>query len=181
MHTYQSLKYLVFTFFTCFFSIILNAQEVDTEVLPKTKSEFWSKVRFGGGVGLGFSSDFTNIAISPTGIYQFNDKVALGVGVSGNYSKRKDYFEATVFGASLIGLFKPINELQLSAEFEYNNVNFKDLRINESDNYWYPALYLGGGYAIGNFGAIGMRYDVLYNDRKSVYGSAISPFIRVFF
>ena len=173
MLRFLSRKYLVFTFFTVFFSVFLNAQE--------SKSDFWSKVRFGGAIGAGFSNDYTNVAIAPSGIYQFNNKVALGVGLSGNFASRKEYFEATVFGASVIGLFNPIRELQLSAELEQNNVNYKDKVVNETTNYWYPALYLGGGYAIGNFGAIGMRYDVLYNDRKSVYGTALSPFIRIFF
>ncbi|MGB0896183.1 MAG: alpha-ketoglutarate decarboxylase [Flavobacteriaceae bacterium] len=168
-----TLKYLIFTFFVGFYSIILNAQE--------TKSDFWNKVSFGGGVAVGFGNDYTNIAVSPSGIYQFNDQIALGVGLSGNYSSRKDYFEATVFGGGILGLFNPIEELQLSVEFEQNNVNLKDKIFNQTSNYWYPALHLGGGYAIGNFGAIGMRYDVLYNERKSVYGSALSPFIRVFF
>lgn len=181
MYRHLNPKYLIFSIFTIFFSIILNAQETEAHEMTSTKSEFWSKVRFGGGIGLGFSNDFTNITISPTGIYQFNDKVALGVGAFGNYSSRKHYFKATVLGASLIGLFNPIKELQLSAEFEHNNVNYKDDVINATTNYWYPALYLGGGYTIGNFGAIGMRYDVLYNNRKSVYGTAIQPFIRVFF
>jgi hypothetical protein len=164
-----------------FFSTILNAQELEPKESTKTKSAFWQNVRFGGGIGLGFSNNYTNIAISPSGIYQFSNKVALGVGVSGNYSSRKDYFEATVFGASLIGLFNPLKELQLSAEFEQNNVTIKDKVFNETSNYWYPALYLGAGYAIGNFGALGMRYDVLYNGQKSVYNTAFSPFIRVFF
>lgn len=177
----QHFKYLIFIFISLFYSIIVNAQTPIDENNSTSKDTFWSHVRFGGGIGLGFSNDYTTIAISPSGVYQFNDQFALGIGLSGNYSKRKDYFEATVFGASLIGLFNPIEELQLSAEFEHNNVNYKDKIINTTDNYWYPALYLGGGYAIGNFGAIGMRYDVLYNDRKSVYSTAFSPFIRVFF
>ena len=176
-----SIKYFSIILFGVFFSIIANAQETETNETSKVKSEFWSKVRFGGGIGLNFSSGYTNIAISPSGIYQFNDQFALGVGLIGNYSSRKNDFNATVLGGSLIGLFKPISELQLSAEFEQNNVNYKDKIYNSNTNYWTPALFLGAGYTIGDFGAIGMRYDVLYNDRKSVYGTAFIPFIRVFF
>ena len=174
-------KYLIFTFFSLFFSIILNAQENTELIDEKTKNKFWEKVRFGGGIGLSFGNDYTNIAIAPSGIYQFNQQFAGGIGLNVNYSSRKNYFYATVIGASLIGLFKPINEIQLSAELEQNNVNFNDKIVSESTNYWYPSLFLGAGYAIGNFGAIGARYDVLYNNRKSVYGSAFSPFVRVFF
>ncbi|PHS10584.1 MAG: alpha-ketoglutarate decarboxylase [Kordia sp.] len=173
--------YFSFLLFTLFFSIITNAQETENIDTPKEKSEFWSKVRFGGGIGLNFSNGYTNIAISPSGVYQFNEQFAGGVGLNGNYSSRKNYFNATVLGGSLITLFKPIREIQLSAEFEQNNVNYKDKVFNSNTNYWTPALFLGAGYSIGDFGAIGMRYDVLYNDRKSVYGTAFIPFIRVFF
>jgi len=174
-------KYFSFLLFTLFFSIITNAQETETIDTPKVKSEFWSKVRFGGGIGLNFSNSYTNIAISPSSVYQFNDKFAGGIGLSGNFSSKKNDFNATVLGGSLIGLFKPIREIQLSTEFEQNNVNYKDKIYNTNTNYWAPALFLGAGYSIGDFGAIGMRYDVLYNDRKSVYGTPIIPFIRAFF
>ncbi|TYB76075.1 hypothetical protein ES676_06380 [Bizionia saleffrena] len=66
----------------------------------------------------------------------------VGVGLSVTYTKRKNFYKATVFGSSLIGLFSPIQELQLSAEFEaflvtrnFDNLLFKD------DQYWYPALF----------------------------------------
>ena len=176
-----SIKYFSFILFGLFFSIIVNAQETETNETIKLKSDFWSKVRFGGGIGLNFSNSFTNITISPSGVYQFNEQFAGGIGLNGNYSSKKNDFDATVLGASLIGLFNPIREIQLSAEFEQNNVNYKDKIFNSKTNYWAPALFLGAGYAIGDFGAIGMRYDVLYNDRKSVYGTALIPFIRVFF
>jgi long-subunit fatty acid transport protein len=177
----DSIKYFSFILFGVFFSIIANAQETETDKIPKVKSEFWSKVHFGGAIGLNFSNSYTNIAISPSGVYQFNEQFSGGIGLNGNYSSKKNDFNATVLGGSLIGLFKPIREIQLSAEFEHNNVNYKDKIFNSTTNYWTPSLFLGAGYAVGDFGAIGMRYDVLYNDKKSVYGTAIIPFIRVFF
>ncbi len=174
-------KHYAFTVFSLFFFIITNAQEINNESQLKLKNEFWSKVRFGGGIGLNFSNGYTNISLAPSGIYQFNEKVAAGVGLNLNYSSRKDEFDATVLGASLISLFKPIKELQLSVEFEQNNINYKDKLFNTNSNYWSPALYLGAGYSIGNFGSLGLRYDVLYNENKSVYGTAFLPFVRVFF
>jgi len=174
-------KYNFFVLFTVFFLFITNAQETTPEETPKVKNEFWSNVSFGGGIGLNFSNNYSNVSISPSGIYQFNDQFALGVGLVGNYSSRKNDFDATILGGSIISIFKPIYEVQLSAEFEQNNVNYNDKIYRESTNYWSPALFLGAGYSIGDFAAIGMRYDVLYNDRKSVYGTAILPFIRVFF
>jgi len=175
-----SINYFSFILFGLFFSIIANAQETTPEETPTVKSEFWSNVSFGGGIGLNFSNSYSNVSISPSGIYQFNDQFALGVGLIGNYSSRKNDFDATILGGSIISIFKPIYEVQLSAEFEQNNVNYNDKIYRTSSNYWSPALFLGAGYSIGDFAAIGMRYDVLYRERKSVYGTAFIPFIRVF-
>jgi hypothetical protein len=41
--------------------------------------KFWDHVRFGGGFGLGFGSNSTTIAISPSAVYEFNDTFPLGI------------------------------------------------------------------------------------------------------
>ena len=167
--------------FFLFFSIA-NAQEETTETPTiKAKSLFWEKVHFGGGIGLNFSGNYSNFSITPTGLYQFNDYFGLGIGLNANYTKSKNDFEATVVGTSIIGILKPIQELQLSVEFEENNVNFKDEIFNITTNYWQPALFLGAGYSVGEFGAIGARFDLLFDEDKSPYGTALLPFIRVYF
>ncbi len=158
-----------------FYSIISNSQEL------KSKNIFWDNVHFGGGLGLNFSNGYTNIAVTPSGIYEFNEKFAGGIGLNINYSSKKNDFEAIILGASLITLFKPVKEIQLSVELEENNVQFKDKIYSNNSNYWNTSLYLGAGYAIGNFGAVGVRYDVLFDENKSVYGTAFLPFISVFF
>jgi len=174
-----STKNLKLLFISVLFSVVVHAQQQSQDSIQK--SEFWSHVHFGGGIGLGFSNGYTNISLSPTAIYQFNDKFALGVGLNGSYTKRKNSFNATVFGGSLISLYNPIDALQLSAEFEQNNVNinYQNSTINPP-SYSYPSLFVGIGYTLGNFGAAGIRYDVLY-DNRSIYGSAFVPFFRVFF
>ncbi len=153
----------------------------ETLLLKDQKSDFWEKVHFGGGIGLNFSNGYSYVAVSPNALYAFNDKFGLGVGLNVNYSKRKNYSEATVFGGSIISVFKPIEMLQLSAEFEENNIAYKNTITNVKSNYWQPALFLGVGYAIGKFGAIGVRYDVLFNDEKSPYGTAMLPFVSIYF
>jgi len=51
-------------------------------------SKFWNNVRFGGGFGLGFGSNNTTIAISPSAIYEFNETFALGLTTSYLYAKK---------------------------------------------------------------------------------------------
>jgi len=151
-------------------STIIFSQEDNT---PK----FWDNVRFGGGFGLGFGSNSTTIAISPSAIYEFNDVFALGLGTSYLYAKNND-LKSNVFGAGIISLYNPTEEFQLSAEFEQLFVNQKLGLIK--NNYDYPALYLGAAYRVGSFSA-GLRYDVLYDDSKSIYASAFSPILRFYF
>ncbi|MCB0374640.1 MAG: alpha-ketoglutarate decarboxylase [Sinomicrobium sp.] len=141
-------------------------------------------MRFGGGFGLSFG-EITNITLSPNAIYYFNSYVGTGVGLNGIYASEKDVYKATVLGGSLIGVFNPIREIQLSSEFEMLNVNrdFETIFENagfEDEKYWYPALFFGIGYNPG-FMTIGLRYDVLYDETKSIYGNAFMPFIRLSF
>jgi hypothetical protein len=139
--------------------------------------EFWSKVRFGGGLGLSFGNDRVFIGVTPSAIYQANDFIAFGVGLNYTYSQTGD-FKYNAFGGSLIALANPVAALQISAEFE-------QLYVNETapffkDSYWLPALYLGVGYGAGPV-TIGVRYDVLYDEQRSLYSTPWFPFVRVYF
>ncbi|WP_308993146.1 alpha-ketoglutarate decarboxylase [Mariniflexile litorale] len=152
----------------------LNAQQ--------GSSNFWNSVRFGGGIGLSFGDDFFSGTLAPSAIYEFNNQVALGFGLNGTYNKQKDFYKSTILGGSLIGLFSPISEIQLSAEFEELHVNRRyESNLNlENDTYWSPALFLGAGYRNGNV-TFGMRYDLLYDENNSIYANALTPFVRFYF
>ena len=140
-------------------------------------SSFWPNVRYGGGIGLSFGQESFQIGLTPSAIYQVNSFTAIGLGLNYSYSKVYDTKFSAV-GGSLIGLVNPIPPLQLSAEFEqlWVNRSFGPL----DDSYWLPALYLGVGYATGPV-TFGIRFDVLYNDDKSLYANPWLPFVRVYF
>lgn len=142
-----------------------------------SSNDFWENVRFGGGIGLGFGNNYFNGSISPSAIYQVNNQFSTGVSLKFNYAQVDDV-NLYAYGGSLLSFYNIIPEIQLSGELE-------QLRINRSlgdfeDNYWNPALFLGIGYVNKNF-TIGIQYDVLHNDRKSIYSDAIQPFVRVYF
>ena len=52
------------------------------------QNQFWKNVQFGGGIGLGFGSGYTDISLAPSAIYNFNEYVALGVGAQYKYLKQ---------------------------------------------------------------------------------------------
>ena len=165
---------LISVFICCSFSA--EAQE------QKSPSNFWQNVRFGGGIGLSFGDGFFSGTLAPSGIYQFDDRFAMGVGLNGTYNSQKNTYTSTIIGGSVLTLFNVIPEIQLSAEFEELNVNRSyDSSLPFADeNYWYPALFLGAGFRTNNV-TVGIRYDVLYDEDESIYADAWIPFIRVYF
>jgi len=168
-------KIVLCTLFLCFFTLFSFAQKTNTN-----RSNFWSQVEYGGGIGLNFGDGFFSGSLAPNALYRFNPYVATGIGLNFSYSSQKDFFKSTVFGGSIIGLFNPYRELQISAEFAQLNVSRKfddNFVTNLDENYWYPALFLGAGYTNGNV-TIGIRYDVLYDGDKSIYSEAWMPFVR---
>jgi hypothetical protein len=52
-------------------------------VVISGKRAIWS------GVGLGFGSNYTDISLAPSAIYNFNEYVALGLGAQYTYLKQK--------------------------------------------------------------------------------------------
>lgn len=170
-------KSILLIVFILFYALSFSQSGPDNQ-----KSDFWNNVRFGGGVGLSFGDGFFSGTLAPTAIYQVSNNVGLGIGLNGTYNTRRDLYKSTILGGSAIALYDPLNELQVSAEFEELNVNRKyESNLNlQDDNYWYPALFLGAGYRAGNV-IFGIRYDVLYDEDRSIYADPWIPFVRVFF
>ncbi|MGB2760365.1 MULTISPECIES: alpha-ketoglutarate decarboxylase [Maribacter] len=169
------LKKLIFTGLVLCNVTLLLAQSSNNGV------DFWNNVRFGGSIGLGFTNNGFNGSISPSAIYQFNEQFATGASLSFNYAKfDEDKFLA--YGGSILSLYNPIPQIQMSAEFEQLRINrtIATQTIDIEDNYWLPAFFVGAGYSTRNV-TVGLRYDLLYDDNKSIYGNALMPFVRVYF
>lgn len=171
-------KFLIFTLLITS-SLKVNAQDYE-EV--STKNPFWEKVQIGGGLGLGFGSNFTNITIAPSAIYNINEYVSAGVGLQYSYVNQKGFYKSNIYGGSLIALINPIQQIQVSVELEQLRVNtsFNSTFGGVTDNFWNTALFLGAGYRTNNV-TIGIRYNVLYKENQGVYADPFIPFIRVYF
>jgi hypothetical protein len=164
---------------TFLFSNKLMAQ--DQRVNSRSNTDFWDNVQFGGGIGLGFGSGYTDISLTPSAIYNFNEYVALGIGAQYSYVSQKNYYNSHLYGGSIIALFNPIREIQLSAELEELRVNINPNDPSfSSEQFWNTGLFLGAGYRAGNV-TMGVRYNVLQDDSKNVYSDAFMPFVRFYF
>jgi len=146
-------------------------------------SNFSDNIKYGGGIGLSFGSNFFSGTLEPSAIYQVNPQFAFGAGLNLTYNSQKDFYKSTIIGGTLTGLYNPIPNIQLSGEYQQLRVNRKyddDLVLYQDDKYWSPALLLGVGYQTDHV-TVGIRYDVLYDDNKSIYATPWAPFIRVYF
>ncbi|GGI55994.1 hypothetical protein GCM10011444_03030 [Winogradskyella haliclonae] len=172
----MSMKSFFLNIIFIFFSLVSFSQE-------NQSSNFWSNVRFGGGIGLNFGDGFFSGTLAPQAIYDFNPYFSAGLGLNGSYSSQRNVFKSTILGGSVIALTNPFPEIQVSAELEQVNVNTdfdSQFSSNTRDNFWATALFLGVGYRTGNV-TFGVRYDVLYDEDESIYADPWLPFVRFWF
>ena len=164
-------------FFTVTFQIY--AQE---SIQNSQKNIFWDKVSFGGNFGIGIGNNLTNIAVGPSAIYHFNAIFAAGVGFQYSYLHQKNILKSNMYGVNLIGLATPIEQIQLSIELEQLRVNNEHLWLNPTlkKDFWNTGLFLGAGYHQKNI-TVGIRYNVLFNEKDMVYNQAWMPFVRAYF
>ena len=164
-----------------FFSIQSFAQNQNST--SKSAGYLWENLEFGGTFGLNMSSDFTNIIIAPSAIYPINDYFATGIGLQGSFVSSKEEYTSAIYGVSFIGIFNPIDAVQLSLELEQLRINrsiVADGGDNIKDNFWNTGLLLGAGYRVDKV-TIGFRFNLLYKQTDFVYNTAMTPFIRVYF
>lgn len=174
-------KQLIFLALISLFSSV-HLQQINAQSLDSNDISFWDNVRYGGAFGLGFGSGYFDATLSPTAIYNFNQYAAIGSALNFTYAKRDNLYESYVVGISFLGIFSPIPEIQLSVEPQQSFVsrNFAAATTTPDEDYWVGALFLGAGYNMGNV-TIGIQYDVLYDQGRSVFSDAWYPFFRVFF
>ncbi len=167
--------YLIFTLFSLISTVFYSQKNLADQV------RFIDNVRFGGGINIGFGSEYSTFAISPSAIYDFSDEFSAGMSLSYAYINTKsDYYSKTSFyGGSLLGLYRPNNYMQISTEFELMNAVQK--YIDEEFSHLNNAIYVGLEYLSGNF-AMGVRYDILYDSSKNhIYLSPFTPIVRFYF
>ncbi|WP_169929254.1 hypothetical protein [Flavobacterium croceum] len=171
-----------FRFFVFIAIITLNSYAQNNnsgQVDAKSTPDFWKHVQFGGGIGFSSGNGYTNFAISPSAIYNFNEKISTGFGLQYNYLKSSSSFSSHMYGANALVLVNPIKEIQLSAEVEQLRVNIDGANSNSKD-FWNTGLFLGAGYRMDSV-TIGARYNLLYKTDNGVYADAFMPFVRVYF
>ena len=154
---------------------VIYAQETTSQ------SRFLDNVSFGGGLGINFGNGNFSATVAPSAIYNFNQYVSAGPSLIYSYQSN-DFFKSSLYGGSIIGLFNPIRQIQLSTELEQLRVNqtIQSAGGDVDNDFWNTAFFVGAGYRTNNI-TIGVRYNLLFKDGESVYANAWAPFMRVYF
>ena len=168
----------------------VEAQEpTASTVQKKQKPLYQRRWSFGGNIGLSFWNGGTDILIAPKAYYHISPLFLTGFGLTYIHSSFEDDlrdYSQNSFGGSVMGAIRPLEFLQLSVEYEalYTNGDYKfKLPVEPgqtSDSFWNNAIYLGASIVSRNV-SFGVRYDILYDADRSVYGSALSPVIGFYF
>jgi hypothetical protein len=151
---------------------------------PQSVNPFWSKVQFGGGLGLSIGNNYTDITIAPSAIYNANPYLDIGLGLQFSYASSKGYYDSGIYGIDFLTFINPIPEIQLSVNLNQSYVNnhYDSYYGNPgyTESFWNTALFLGAGYRTGNV-TVGLNYNVLFDENDNVYGDALIPFVRAYF
>lgn len=182
-------RHFIFASLWCFSAARLLAQDSTLAESGRMPPDFWRRVQIGGGLGVGFGSGYTDVSVAPGAIYNFNRYFAAGVGLTGNYVRFKEYsstvneYRSWIYGGSIIALFMPIEQVQLSLEVEQLRVNSRLETVDFGtvhDDFWNTGLFVGAGYRTQNV-TVGLRYNLLFDPDKTVYADSWMPFVRVYF
>ncbi len=140
------------------------------------------KLKFGCGVGVNFVGG-TNLSLSPNVTYRVSKSISLGGGLQASYSALKNIQNTTTFGLNLLGNYNPIKQILTVLEFAQLKVKTTNETTPEktSRSFWDTALFIGAGYNISSKISIGAKYNMLYKEEKSVYSSAVVPFVNIGF
>jgi hypothetical protein len=164
-------------------------QQETQKIVTQKKVPYQKSWSFGGNIGLSFWNGGTDILLAPKAYYHVSPMFMTGFGITYIYSSAEDDFakySQNSFGGSILGAFRPIPFLQISAEYEglqtngNSTIKFAGDRDKNNYSFWNNAIYLGASFVSRNV-SFGVRYDVLYDSSRSVYSSAWSPVIGFYF
>ena len=168
------MKNSILVFITFLSVSLLSIQAQDSS------HSFLDKVHVGGGFNIGLGSTYSSISITPSVIYDISSVFSAGINATYMYTKNKSASqESNIYGGGLLLLINPMEGFQFSGEYEHLIIKHSFLNVNNTKPSS-DALFLGLAYKLQNI-AIGLRYDLLYDKQTSIYPSALSPTIRIYF
>jgi hypothetical protein len=160
-----------------------NSEKENSNIYnPFKPSSSQSKVYYGGNIGFNFWNNYFYLGIYPLVGYKITPKFSVGGKIGYAYISDDRYepfpaLKTSNYGGSLFTRYRVIPQFYLHAEFAYwsyegiSSFNSSNNTYN-TERYWVPYLFLGGGFS-QNVGPnvwvfVEVLFDVL-NDPNSPY------------
>lgn len=137
------------------------------------------KLRLGGSIGPLSFGPVTSIGVSPVAGYQATERLSLGGGLSYQYTQIR--YSSTVkssydnYGGRVFGMFNVYESININAEYESLNVQYRDYLANGiTRRKWINSALVGASYStpVGGRFVRAFNLMVLYN---LSYNSLVNP------
>lgn len=142
-----------------------------------------NKWRVGGGIAMNFGNHGAlALNLSPFIGYELLPYLETGVSTGYQYSKYNDV-KQHLFSVGPYLNFYPMQSLFVRAHYEYYTGSAKFKYLNQSSSFDENALWIGGGYRTGGRVQmyIGILYNVLYKENRSLFTEAYQPIVGISF
>ena len=174
------MRKVLFVILVLFISSYLSAQQDTVKVKEQKKSPEYSKVYYGGELGLSLFGDVFRIRVAPLIGYKLSSKASVGAKVAYEYLNYSNSdFTANNYGASVFGRYRVVPQAYVHGEFVY--ASYERQTFTGSERNWVPFLLLGAGYvqpvSPRTFLYAEVLFDVL-QDKNSPYKDW-EPFVSV--
>lgn len=129
---------------------------------------------------MGFTSTGFYADLQPGIIYRLKPEFHLGANAFlgyQNYRTARLKSHQWIYGYDLLALYLPWRFMELSIDYQHLHIS---RTVQDKISRWQvPALYLGAAYRTGRV-AMGFRYDLLFRQGRSIYPTAFTPFVRIY-
>jgi len=146
---------------------------------PQRPPSALDKLRLGGSIGPLSFGTVTSIGISPVAGFQATERLALGGGLTYQYTQFR--YSPTVktrydnYGGRVFGIFNVFESINLNAEYESLNVQYRDyLASGITRRKWINSAMIGASYStpIGGRFIRAFNLMILYN---LSYNNLVNP------
>jgi hypothetical protein len=146
---------------------------------PQRPPSAIDKLRLGGSIGPLSFGTVTSIGVSPVAGYQATERLSLGGGLSYQYTQIR--YSPTVkssydnYGGRVFGMFNVYESININAEYESLNVQYRDYLANGiTRRKWINSALVGASYStpVGGRFVRAFNLMVLYN---LSYNSLVNP------
>ena len=145
---------------------------------PRSTSSLFDKVTFGGNFGASFDNNTTYVEVSPLAIYQVNDALQIGPGLTFIYFNQRlpgFTYTSNQYGGRFFGRYSVYTNIYAHAEVEALSIYVRNAEFTGRTTIFNPLIGAGYRLPLGDRGGIFVTalYNLNYDESKSIYPSPL--------